>query len=154
MDGQDSNTLFNKEAWKAIVLAILIVVLFGGILSWQYRKVTENSEEKISSLEDVMEQSFAQNVLDKFMEARISKNEAQANIYLTEGAMEQKLQDKFVLINNFKSYQINKSEKLGENQYRFIVKLYGEEKMGETVEIIALIKILDKYYIDSIEIAG
>ena len=154
MEKQDSNTLFNKDAWKAIIVAVLIVALAAGVLSWQYKKITEKSEEKLSSLEDVMEQLLAQGVLDQFIEARINKNENQANLYLTEQAMEQKIQGEFTLINNFKSYLIQKSEEVGENQYRFIVKLYEEDEMGEIIEVITLTKILDKYYIDLVELAG
>jgi len=154
MDNQNSNTLFNKDAWKAIILAVLVVTLVGGILSWQYRRMTEESEERISSLEDVIERGFAQNMLDKFMTARIKKNETQANIFLTERAMEQKIQGKFILIDNFNSYIIFKSEKLEKNKFRFIVKIYKDNIMSEIVEVIALIKILDGYYIDSVEIAG
>jgi len=154
MENQNSNSLFNKEAWKAIVLAFAIVAIAALFLSWQYNKLVEESEEKLSSLQDIMEQGFAQDVLENFIKARVDKNESQANLYLTEVAMEQKNKDKFVLIDNFKSYFIYKSEKTEEGNFRFFVKLYEENEALETVEIISVVKILENYYINSVEIAG
>ena len=101
-----------------------------------------------------MEQGFAQDILENFIKARIDKNESQANLYLTEVAMEQKNKGMFVLIGNFKSYIVYKSEKLEEGNFRFFVKLYEENEALETVEIISVVKILDNYYINSVEIAG
>ncbi|MDI6592052.1 MAG: hypothetical protein QME61_03940 [Patescibacteria group bacterium] len=152
MNGKNSNILFDREAWKSVIFAILIVVLVGGILSWQYKLIEKKSEEKISSIKQTIEQNLAQNVLDKFMEARIEKNENQAIHYLTERAMEQKIKGEFELINDLQSYEILKTEKLEKNKFRFTVKIY--EESGWLVEIIILNKILDRYYIDSVQIAG
>jgi len=132
-------------------LAILIAFLGIGILGWQYRKI---EGEKIPAIEEKMEQKSVESFLDRFMEYRIDKNEKRAGGFLTERAMEQKLQNKFVLIDNFENYEITKSEKLADNNYRFIVKIISEEGTGDFVEVIVLTKILDKYYIDSVQIAG
>ena len=132
-------------------LAILIAFLGIGILGWQYRKI---EGEKIPAIEEKMEQKSVESFLDRFMEYRIDKNEKRAGGFLTERAMEQKLQNKFVLIDNFENYEIIKSEKLADNNYRFIVKIISEEGTGDFVEVIILTKILDKYYIDSVQIAG
>ena len=131
-------------------LAILIAFLGIGILGWQYRKI---ERERIPALEVKMEQKSAESLLDRFMEYRIDQNEKRAAGLLTERAMEEKLQDKFVLIDNFENYEIIKSEKLTDDDFRFIVKIL-EEGNGDFVEIIILTKILDKYYIDSVQIAG
>ncbi len=133
-----------------MALAILIAFLGIGILGWQYRKI---EREKIPALEQKMEEKSVESVLDRFMEYRIDKNETRAGGLLTERAMEEKLQNKFVLIDDFSNYEIIKSEKLADGNYRFIVKIL-EEGADDLVEIILLTKIIDKYYIDSVEMAG
>lgn len=149
-----------KEAWKSITLAIVFVAAASFVLSWQYNKIENRSEEKLSSLEDIIEQGLAQDVLDKFMTARIAKNESQANIYLTERAMEEKGREEFVLIDDFESYFVVKNEKLPplseqeQKRYKFTVKVYENDEVGEIVETITLTKIIDKYYVDSVEVAG
>ncbi len=157
MDSQNSTSLDKKGILKAMSLAILIAFLGIGILGWQYHRLEKKRipliEEEINRQKEQMEQKTAENVLDKFMSARIEKNEAQATHCLTEGAMEQKNRGQFTLINKFESYEALKTEKLTENKYRFVIKIY-EEEMGDFVEIIILTKILDKYYIDSVEMAG
>ena len=147
----EEQSLDKKGVLKAMFLAILIAFLGIGILGWQYRKI---EGEKIPAIEEKMEQKSVESFLDRFMEYRIDKNEKRAGGFLTERAMEQKLQNKFVLIDNFENYEVTKSEKLADNNYRFIVKIISEEGTGDFVEVIVLTKILDKYYIDSVQIAG
>jgi len=147
----EEQSLDKKGVLKAMFLAILIAFLGIGILGWQYRKI---EGEKIPAIEEKMEQKSVEFLLDRFMEYRIDKNEKRAEGLLTERAMEQKLQNNFVLIDNFENYEIIKSEKLVDNNYRFIVKIMSEEGTGDFVEVIILTKILDKYYIDSVQIAG
>ena len=147
----EEQSLDKKGVLKAMFLAILIAFLGIGILGWQYRKI---EGEKIPAIEEKMEQKSVESFLDRFMEYRIDKNEKRAEGLLTERAMEQKLQNEFVLIDNFENYEIIKSEKLADNNYRFIVKIISEEGTGDFVEVIVLTKILDKYYIDSVQIAG
>lgn len=155
---QDPDSLDKKGILKVMTFAILIALLGIGILGWQYRQIEKKRipelEKKVGEQKEEMEQKEAEDILDKFISARIGKNENQAALYLTEGGMEQKKQAKFVSVNDFESYEILKTEKLEEDKYRFIVKLYREEGIGEIVEVIILIKILDRYYIDSVQIAG
>lgn len=140
-----------------MILAILVVALVSFGLSWQYKRIVEESENKMSSLEDVVEESLAKDALDKFMTARINKNENQASIYLTENAMEQKEKAEFVLVDDFRSYQIMEKKKLPVADYpsfEFIVKLYGEDKIVSLIEVIILKDILDNYFVDSVKIGG
>lgn len=130
--------------------AVLISLVGVGILAWQYRQL---EEEKIPALEEKMEQRLVRDVLDDFMAARIEKSEAKALRYLTENSMEQQRLGEFSLIGSFESYQVLSSEKLGENEYRYTVKIY-EDKTGERVEVITLTKISDSYYINSVQMAG
>ncbi len=141
---QDPNSLDKKGILKVMTFAILIALLGIGILGWQYHQL---EKKRIPKLEEKIEQVAAEDILERFMATR-------AESLLTERAMEQKKQAKFVSVNDFESYEILKTEKLEEDKYRFIVKLYREEGIGEIVEVIILIKILDKYYIDSVQIAG
>lgn len=141
---QDPNSLDKKGILKVMTFAILIALLGIGILGWQYHQL---EKKRIPKLEEKIEQVAAEDILERFMATR-------AESLLTERAMEQKKQAKFVSVNDFESYEILKTEKLEEDKYRFIVKLYREEGIGEIVEVIILIKILDRYYIDSVQIAG
>lgn len=163
MNNQKPNS-FSKEVLKAIIAAFLLALLAVVILAWQYHRIEKERilglEGKLEEQKKEMEQKSAQDVLDKFILARINKNTAQAIRYLTEGAMEQNLQGEFTLVDNFESYEILKTERLqndnSQNDYnfRFIVKIYEEGEMNFLIEVIVLTKILDQYYIDSVEMAG
>lgn len=133
-----------------MVLAILIAFLGIGVLGWQYRKI---EQEKIPAIEQKMEEKSVEAVLGRFMEYRIDQNEKRAEGLLTERAAEEKLQNKFTLIGDFENYEIIKSEKLADGNYRFIVKIL-EGDSNDFIEIIVMTKILGRYYIDSVEMAG
>ncbi|MFH1582508.1 MAG: hypothetical protein ABIA08_02000 [bacterium] len=150
----DRATIFNLQSWKAILVAIISVLLVGLFLSWQYKKIEENSQEKLTSLEDVLIMGFAQEVVDDFMIARISGNENQATLFLTEQAFQQMQEGAFFLTGNITSYQIVKKEKLNGERFRFRVETYEKDSIKGFPEIIILKKIGEEYYIDSLEIAG
>lgn len=145
-------TFINKGAatWITIVVAFMAAILGAAVLSLIYHKI---SEDRFVNIEKRMEEKEARDVVEKFIEARIGKNESQANIYLTEGAMEQKIKGDFVLIDDFKSFDIEKIEELEGNKLRFTAILY-KENLNFILEIIITTKISEKYYIDSINIAG
>ncbi len=144
------NSVDKKGVLRAMSLAIFIAFLGIGILGWQYRQL---EKEQLPALEEKIEKRSIEDVLDKFMQMRIDKDEARALRYLTEGAVQQKDQGEFNLLESFESYEILQSEKLDGDKYRYVVKIY-EEGIGDFIEVIDLIKILDKYYIDSVQIAG
>ncbi len=145
-----NDSVDKKGVLKAMFLAILIAFLAIGILAWQYQRI---EKERLPALEEKIEKRSTEDVLDKFMQMRIDKNEKGALRYLTEGAVQQRDQAEFSLLDNFESYEILQSEKVDEEKYRYVVKIY-EEGMGDFIEVITLIKILDNYYIDSVQIAG
>jgi hypothetical protein len=97
---------------------------------------------------------MAENVLDKFMAQRVQKNELGAMLYLTERAADQKDKGVFVLIDGFENYEVLSSQKIAEGQFRFIVKIYENKGAFDITEIIILLKVGDRYYIDSVELAG
>jgi hypothetical protein len=136
----------------AVSFAAVFLLVWG--LSWQYHKIAEQNQGKIETIEQIMEKNSAKEVLNKFMDARIVKQEDQAKIYFTENAMEQYIQNKFVLINDFKSFKISNTERLEDEKFRFVVKIQENNNINEVIEIIAIIKISDQYYINSVEIAG
>jgi len=145
-----NDSVDKKGVLKAMFLAILIAFLAIGILAWQYQRI---EKERLPALEEKIEKRSTEDVLDKFMQMRIDKNEKGTLRYLTEGAVQQRDQAEFSLLDDFESYEILQSEKLDEEKYRYVVKIY-EEGMGDFIEVITLIKILDNYYIDSVQIAG
>lgn len=140
-----------KGILKAMLFSVVISLIGIGILGWQYRQIEQKRlpaiEEEIKRQKEVMEEKSAQAVLDKFMSARAGGNITQAMLYLTENAAEQINRGEFSLEEKIESYETLNGERLGENSFRFVVKT-------NEIEIITLIKILEKYYIDSIAIAG
>lgn len=140
-----------KGVIKAMTFAILLAFLGIAILGWQYRRI---EKEQIPALEEKIEQKSVELVLEKFMRSRIEKNEIEAMFYLTEGAMEQKNKGEFSLLDNFASFQVISSEKIDEDSYRYAVKIFENGGLNSFVEVVSLIKILDQYYIDSVQIAG
>ncbi len=148
---QTSNGVDKKGIIKALVFALLLAFLGIGILGWQYRRI---ETEKIPALEERIEQKTAESTLDKFMNFRIGKNEQAALNYLTEVAMDQKNSNGFSLLGDFKTYEILNQDKLPDGRYRFAVKIYDDDKLNDWVEVIILAKILDQYYIDSVEMGG
>jgi hypothetical protein len=140
-----------KGIVKAMVLALVITFAAIAVLGWQYRKI---ESQQIPALEEKLEKRIAENALDKFMAQRIQKNESGAMLSLTERAADQKDKEEFVLIDDFENYEILSSQKLTEGQFRFIVKIYENNGLYDITEIIILLKVGDKYYIDSVEMAG
>ena len=150
----NKTTIFNLQSWKAMLVAIISVLLVVLFLSWQYKKIEENSEDKLTSLEDVLIMGFTQEIVDDFMIARISNNENQATLFLTENAFQQMEEGAFFLTGDMTSYKIIKKEKLDEERFRFVIEIYEKDNTKGFPEIIILKKIGEEYYVDSIEIAG
>ena len=150
--------------WVIIILiSISAVVLAEGILIFKFWQV---AEQEIPDIKETAEQQTAHYVFDKFMEARIADQREQARTYFTENAMEQYLNNKFILTNDFKSFELLKSEKLEEIEnypsasqkgftgYRFIVKIQEGNGLDDFIETITIIKISDRYFVNSVEMPG
>ncbi len=135
---------------KALAFALVIAILGIGILAWQYDKI---KKVEIPFLETEIEKQAAYSAIQRFMDFRVEDNEYRANRLMTEVAMEQKLGKEFDLLGSFKDYEIMKVERSEEGNYDCLVKIYDND-MGNIIESIRVIKILDSYYIDSVEIAG
>jgi len=145
--------LFKDEKtspWIVLIISFLVMILIIQILSWQYHRI---AKEEISLLEIKVEKAIAGETLKDFMEARITKNKSQATILLTERAMEQVSKGEIELIDDFQSFEILETTQLGENGFNFLVKIQFQNGT-EMIELIKTTKILDKYYIDSIQLPG
>ena len=139
----------------ALVVSFIAVFLLIAGLSWQYHQLTDKTQqEEIETIEQTMERIAAKDVLNKFMDARLDKQEEQAKIYFTENAMEQYLQNEFVLIDGFQSFKILSAEKLEDTKFRFSVNIQESDGVNNIIEVITIIKISDQYYIDFIILAG
>jgi len=158
--------LDKKGVIKAIIIAALVALVGIIILGWQYHKIEqkiavtnkeqETIKEEQEAIKNMVEGGIARDRLRDFMSARIEQNKEVASFYLTERAENQLTLGEFSLIDSFGSYEIVNSEKLSDNQYRFIVKTHHQDIPVELTEIITLIKISEPegYYIDSVQIAG
>jgi len=145
--------LFKDEKtspWIVLIISFLVMILIIQILSWQYHRI---AKEEISLLEIKVEKAIAGETLKDFMEARITKNKSQATILLTERAMEQVSRGEIELMDNFQSFEILETTQLGENGFNFLVKIQFQNGT-EMTELIKTTKILDKYYVDSIQLPG
>lgn len=158
MVNPEPNSFIKKEVLFTLLVSFLIMLLIAAGLSWVYRRVEEKRapfvKEQQERQKQELEKKLAGDVLDKFIKARIEKDEALADGYLTERAMEDKASGKFVLVDNFEDYDVLETEKLKDGEFRFLIKLYEKDGLNYIVESIVLVKILDRYYIDTIEIAG
>ncbi|MBI2450612.1 MAG: hypothetical protein HYV47_03730 [Candidatus Nealsonbacteria bacterium] len=132
-----SENFDKKGTIKAMGIALIVAILGIVVLGWQYNRL---EKQQLPALEEKIEQNSARDVLRRYLETR-------ADILLTERAMEQKVRGEFVL-EDIKSYEILKVEKVADEQYKFHVKV------GDFTEIITLIKVLSSYYIDAIDTAG
>lgn len=140
-----------KGIFRALILAVLLAFVGIGVLGWQYKRI---EREQIPALEEKIEQKTAESSLEKFLHARIEGNEKTAMAYLTERAVEELTQEKFVLLDGFEKYTILGSEKLFDERYRFIVKMFKDNGQNDYIEIIIMAKVMDQYYVDSVTLGG
>src|SRR3989344_5063580 len=102
-----------KGIMKAMALALAAAILGIVILGWQYNRL---EKRQLPALEEKIEQNSAQDVLRRFLETR-------ADILLTEKAMEQKVKGEFSLGEKIEPYEILKTEKIAEEEYKFNVRV-------------------------------
>ena len=93
-------------------------------------------------------------ILEQFLNSRIANNENEAQSLMTEEGILQKEEGKFEFSGDYKSFRIKNGQKLGEGEFRFQVELINSKGFTSQLESISLKKILDSYYIDSVQIAG
>lgn len=142
-----------KNSYLIITIFAFLVAVSGiWLLSTQYHKINNGTNN--ISIQEILEQNSAKNIITEFMTARIDKNQEQAVVFFTENAMQQYLNLEFILIDDYTNFEIIKTEKTENEKYRFTIKISEKNNINETIESITVIKILDKYYINSIQIIG
>ena len=89
-----------------------------------------------------------------FLDAWKEGDAVLAQRYLTENAVLQEQGGMFSLQQGFSDYAIVKIEKLEKGGFRAQVEKQTEQGLPKQVEVLLVRKILDAYYVDSVEIAG
>ncbi len=143
----------NASSLIILILAFLVTFLGIKIISWSYEKTAGNGfiEQQIT---ETIEKGSAELTMNEFMTARMNGNEDLVLSYLTEAAVDQYRENEFILTGDLISFKALSTEKISEEEYRFLIETQAENSRDGLIESITIIKILEKYYIDSIAIAG
>jgi len=148
---------FNKEAWKGVAIAIVAVVIGQLVLAWQYYRLEEKRlpliEQQLAEQKGEIERQAAKRTITSFLNALEEGNSKLALRFLTENAVVQEEQGVFSLQERIFGYEIVKLEQVGANEFRAQVKIEDEALLPQ-VRLLRVLKVLDTYYIDSLEIAG
>lgn len=149
---------FNKQAWKGVVIAIIAVVVGQLALAWQYYRLEEKRlpliEQQLSEQREELERNGARETLTLFLDALQQGQGDAARKFLTENAVLQEEQEVFSLEQEIQSYKLAGLEKMGTGEFRAHVEIERAEQPFPQLEIFRLLKLLDSYFIDSIETAG
>ena len=147
--------VLKNSALRAILFAVVLLVMGELFLAWQYQRLEKGRlaelEQKLEEHQNTLEERAAQDVLEKFLEARMTTDEQRASRYVTEEAMFQHQQGLFEF-SGVQDYKISKKEKLQEGMFRFQVEITRDG--AKQIEIIELLKVSDEYYVDSVQLAG
>ena len=149
---------FNKSVWKGVGIAIIAVVIGQMVLAWQYYRLEEKRlpliEQQLAEQREELDRQGARTAVVSFLDAWQQGNNELAIRFLTENTVLQEEQGVFSLEERFVSYQIVKLERTGPGEFRAQVEKQQTEGLPAQTEILRVVKILDSYYIDSVEIAG
>lgn len=156
------------------IFSVILILFLSGFLYLGYLYLSSKNEEIISQEVErrlreselereseeipsplITEEERAEKKLHAFLEARIEKKIEILQNMITEKAQEQikNPQSGVILLDHFQSYQIIGQEKIQDDEYKFLIKLRDNEN-NEYLESITVKKILDNFFIDSIEIPG
>lgn len=148
---------FDKSAWKGVAIAIVAVVAGQLVLAWQYYRLEEKRlpliEQQLAEQKEEIERQSAKTTITSFLNALEEGNSKLALRFLTENAVVQEEQGVFSLKERILGYEIVKLEQVGANEFRAQVKI-EEQALPPQVQLLRVLKVLDTYYIDSLEIAG
>ena len=140
---------------RAILFAVVLLVMGELLLAWQYQRLEKGRlseiEQKLQDQQYTLEERAAQDVMEKFLEARMVPDEQRASRYVTEEAMQQ-LQQGLFEFSGVQDYKIRKKEKFQEGIFRFQVEITRDG--AKQIEIIELLKVSDEYYVNSVQLAG
>jgi len=158
MSEENYTRIFHKGVWKAIIFAVVLLVIGELFLAWQYNRLEKGRlpeiEQKLEEQSIAIEERAAQGILKEFLNARIAGEETKAMRLFTEVAMQQKVEGEFDLSGAFVDYKIRNVDRLDANSFRFRVDVVGEDDMIQQIELIRVKEIGGIYYIDSVQLAG
>lgn len=155
---REDNSLFNKRAWVALLLAIVLVVAGELILAWQYQRLERSRlpqiEEELARQDRILQERDAKDILVLFLDSRLSGNEAKALSYLTEQSVEELERNQFSLFGDFVSYEIQDAKLMEDGVFRFQTAFLNTQGIVVQLELIEVMEILEDYYINSVVFAG
>jgi len=147
--------LLKNSPLRAIFIAVTLLVAGELLLAWQYNRLESGRiaeiEEKIEEQQQTIEIQAARETLRDFLDARVAGDEARIGQYVTEQSMQQSSEGEFELF-EVRSYEIVQSDKLTDTSFRFQVKISRDR--FQQIEFIDVTKILEQYYVNSVELAG
>jgi len=148
---------FNKSAWKGVAIAIVAVVIGQLVLAWQYYRLEEKRlpliERQLAEQKQEIERQSAKQIIISFLNALEKGNSKIALRFLTENAVVQEEQGVFSLQERILDYKIIKLDQVSASEFRAQIEVKDEALLPQ-VRLLRVIKVLDTYYIDSLEIAG
>lgn len=169
----------------AFVLLFCFVAL--GAVTWQYsglcreceqdnfRSAVKNAgdgerdnqdkiNQKNNQTEKVQNEGFSEkeelsseNIIPRFMQARIERNQELALSFLSNQAREQfekELSNLQLVNNNFVGFEILNKERIKETQFRFLVEVKGTSEIQDVVEAVTVTELPDTCFISYVELAG
>ena len=155
---REDNSLFNKRAWVALLLAIVLVVAGELILAWQYQRLERSRlpqiEAELARQDRILQERDAKDILVLFLDSRLSGNEAKALSYLTEQSVEELERNQFSLFGDFVSYEIQDAKLMEDGVFRFQTAFLNTQGIVVQLELIEVMEILEDYYINSVVFAG
>ena len=144
-----------NSPWRVILFAVALLVVGELFLAWQYNRLESGRiaeiEERIEEQQQTIEVQAAREALRNFLDARIAEDETRVVRYVTEEAMQQRAEGVYELF-GLQDYEIIKSDKLTDTSFRFQVRVSRDR--SKQIEFIELKKLLEQYYINSIQLAG
>ncbi|MBI4138369.1 MAG: hypothetical protein HY482_02105 [Candidatus Wildermuthbacteria bacterium] len=155
---QTPQKFFSKDAFRGVALAIIAVVIGQVVLAWQYYRLEEKRlpkiEQELKEQARHLEKESARKAVTSFLDAWIQDNAALATRFLTENAVFQQEQGAFSLGTELSSYKVLSLDLAGQGEFRAQIELYEQEGLPPQTQVLRVLKILDLYYIDSVEMAG
>lgn len=145
------HSFFNKKAWMALLLAIILVVAGELVLAWQYQRL---ETERLPRIEQELAERNAKDVLVVFLEARLTENEDRTRTFLTEVSVLELEKGQFELFFPFQTFEIQSVTISDSGAFVFQTAFFNARGIIVNLELIEVVQILGEYYINSIQIAG
>ena len=147
----------DKKAWKGVAIAIIAVVIGQLVLSWQYYRLEEKRlpliERQLAEQREEIERQSAKTTIVSFLNALEQGNSKLALRFLTENAVVQEEEGIFSLTERIFGHRIIQLDQVSVGEFRAQVEIENEALLPQ-IRLMRILKILDTYYIDSINIAG